>query len=398
MKPNDSGNLLDSNGHSFWEGLGFLKKPKSFATRAIHISRDSEQIDSGSTLPLINLTSTYKLMEAHNPHGYQYSRFGNPTRNSLELCLATLEDSKYAVTYSSGLGAQTAILAALKKGDGIIADCDINSDSIRLIENFTKNMQMFVDFVDINDLDSIKSCLKDNIKLIWLETPSSRTMKILDIKKISDFIRENSPNAQIVVDNTVLTSYLQRPLDFGADIVVYSITKYMHGYADVIMGSIAVNDDKIHDKLKYHQGAMGIIPSPFDCYMVHKSLKTLSLRMDHHMEMSYKIAKWLQNQPKIENVLHPALQSHPQHVIACKQSHGHSGVFAFQLKNLEDTERILKSLKVFLTVESVGGFESFMRPAEKDEKTNCNTNLINISIGLENVEDLIEDIRQAMDF
>lgn len=168
------------------------------------------------------------------------------------------------MTFSSGLGAQTAIIAALKKGEGIVADCDINLDSIRLFKNFTSNMQMEVDFVDMSDLNALKSCIKESTKLVWFETPSSRTMKVLDIRKISDFVKENSKNVKIVADNTTLSTYLQRPLEFGADIVVYSITKYMHGYADVIMGSVAVNDDKIHEKIKYHQGAMGIIPSPFD--------------------------------------------------------------------------------------------------------------------------------------
>lgn len=217
-----------------------------------------------STLSLITLTSNYKLFEVHNPTGYQYSRFGNPTRNGLEKCLASLENSKYAVTYSSGLGAQTIIISALKKGEKIVVDLDMNFESIRLFKNFTSNMEMDIEFVDFSDLNALKNALTANVKLVWMETPSSRTMKVLDIRKISDCVHEHLPNARIVVDNTILSSYLQRPLEFGADIVVYSINKYVHGYSDVVMGSIAVNDDKIHEKLKYDQGALGIIPSPFD--------------------------------------------------------------------------------------------------------------------------------------
>ncbi|CAG9811697.1 unnamed protein product [Chironomus riparius] len=397
MNSNGEYEFDDQNESSLWEKLGFLKKSRSFATKSIHMDRKFEEFESSSTLSLINLTSTYKLFEAHNPTSYQYSRFGNPTRNNLEKCLASLENSKYAVTYASGLGAQTAIISTLKKGEKIVVDFDMNFDSIRLFKNFTGNMAMELEFVDFSDLDALKNALKENTKLVWMETPSSRTMKVLDIRKISDFVHENLPTARVVVDNTILSSYLQRPLEFGADVVVYSINKYVHGYSDVVMGSIAVNDDKVHEKLKYHQGAMGIIPSPFDCYMVNKSLKTLSLRMDHHMKVSYKIAKWLEKQPQIEVVLHPALQSHPKHDVACQQSHGHSGVFAFKLKNPENVENFLKNLKIFLKVESIGGFESFMRRAEKVEGIEVDGNLINVSIGLEDADDLIEDIQQALD-
>lgn len=213
---------------------------------------------------MINLTSTYKLLEAHNPHGYQYSRFGNPTRNHLENCLASLENSKFAVTFSSVLGAQTAIIAKIKKGEGIIVDSAVNSDSARLFRNFTTNMEMDVNFVDLTDLEELKKVLNESTRIVWLEVPSSRTMKVLDIRKVSNFVHENSKTAKVVVENTILSSYLQRPLALGADIVVSSITKYMHGYPDVVMGYAAIDDEEVHGKVKYHQGAMGIIPSPFD--------------------------------------------------------------------------------------------------------------------------------------
>jgi cystathionine gamma-lyase len=214
-------------------------------------------------IPLINLTSTYKLAEAYNPCAYQYSRFGNPTRNALETCLAALDTAKYAITFASGLGAQTAVISSLKKGNGIIVDQDVNVESIRLFKNFAVNMDMDVQVTDLNDLENVKKLLSENVKLVWFETPASTTMKIVNIRTASDFIHEHC-QARIVVDNTTLSPYFQRPLEFGADIVIYSITKYMHGHSDVVMGSLVMNDDTIYQKLKYHQGAIGIIPSPFD--------------------------------------------------------------------------------------------------------------------------------------
>ncbi|KAG5666548.1 hypothetical protein PVAND_014566 [Polypedilum vanderplanki] len=380
----------------FAEKLGFLKNPSSFATKAIHTGENSNQLECSSIIPLINLTSTYKLEEAHNPYGYQYSRFGNPTRNGLETCLAALENSKFAITFSSRLGAQTAVISSLKRGEGILVDCDANSSCMKLFKNFAKSMEMNVKFVDFNNFEEFKNFLNENIKLIWFETPSSETMKIIDIKKISSFVKENFSNAKIVVDNTILTSYLQRPLEFGADIVIYSITKYLHGHSDVTMGSLAINDEKIHEKLKYHQGAMGVIPSPFDCFMVNRSLKTLALRMDLHMKNSFIVAKYLENQSEVEKVFHPALKSHPQYEIAIKQSYGHSGVFTFKLKNNEKIEKFLKALKIFLQIESPCGSSMKCLISDENEEKCELKGLISVSIGLENIEDLIGDIKNAL--
>lgn len=212
---------------------------------------------------MINLTSTYKLADAHNPKAYQYSRFGNPTRNNLESSLASLENSKYAVTFSSGLGAQTALIATLKKGEGIAIDIDVNKSTKKLLKNFGLNMKMDVNFIDFNNIDELTKLMSENLKLVWFETPTNSSMKVIDIKQICDLVHEKS-QARVIVDNTTLSTYLQRPLEFGADMVIYSLTKYMHGHNDIIMGSIAMNDDKIFEKLKYHQGGTGIIPSPFD--------------------------------------------------------------------------------------------------------------------------------------
>lgn len=359
-----------------------------------------------AVVPPISLATTYKQFGPAQHAGFEYSRSGNPTRNVLEECLAALDNGKYGLTFASGLGTQTAIISTLKTGDGIITGDDIYGGTNRLFRNLAVNMGIEVTFVDLTKLKNLEQAIKPNTKLVWLETPTNPIMKVIDIKAVADIVHSKS-KAFLVVDNTFLSAYFQRPLDLGADVVMYSLTKYMNGHSDVVMGSIATNSEELYEKLKYYQNATGIVPSPFDCYMVNRSLKTLSLRMERHFKNSVAVARWLEAHPKVEKVLHPALPSHPQHKLALAQTFGHSGIMSFYIKNadLEKSSIFLKALKVFILAESLGGYESLAElpsvmthasvPAEQRKELGINDGLIRISVGLEDSQDLIRDLEQA---
>lgn len=354
------------------------------------------------------MSTTYKQVgPADFPGGFEYSRSGNPTRQVLEQCLAAVDSAKYALTFASGLGTQTAIISTLKTGDGIITGDDIYGGTNRLFRNMAANMGMEVQFVDLTNLDNLKKAIKPNLKLVWLETPTNPTLKVIDIKAVSDFIHANT-QAFVVVDNTFLSAYFQRPLELGADVTMYSLTKYMNGHSDVVMGSIATNSEAIYEKLKYYQNATGIVPSPFDCYLVNRSLKTLSLRMERHFKNALEVARFLESHPKVEKVNHPALESHKQHKIALKQTFGHSGIMSFYIKNgtLEHSTKFLKAIKIFTLAESLGGYESLAEvpsvmthasvPDEQRRELGITDALVRLSIGLEDAKDLIEDLKQAL--
>jgi cystathionine gamma-lyase len=285
----------------------------------------------------------------------------NPTITVLNQTLAALDNAKYCLTFPSGTGGQTALVAALKKGDGIICGDNIYTGTIGLFREIAADLGVIVEFIDLTNLDMLKQALERHpyTKVVWMETPTNPMMIIQDMQAIADIVHENS-EAILVVDNTPLSSYFQRPLDFGADAVAYSLTKFMNGHNDVVMGSIAMNDRALYEKLKFTQNITGIVPSPFDCYLVFRSLKTLALRMEKHSENAIFLARFLETHPKVSKVLHPGLPSHPQHKLALSQSYGHSGSFCFYIKDgtLEMTRKFLKSLKVFMHADSLGGCES----------------------------------------
>ena len=324
-----------------------------------------------------------------------------------ELRTFRKSNAKYSLTFASGMGATTAVLSTLKHGDVIVAGDDIYGGTSRLFKTLANNMGIEVIFADLTDLKNLEKAMGENIKVVWMESPTNPTMKVIDIKKVTEIVKSTS-KAFVVVDNTFLTPYFQRPIDLGADVAMYSLTKYMNGHSDVIMGSISTSNEEIYEKLKFYQNATGIVPSPFDCYLVNRSLKTLSLRMDQHFKSSVAIARFLENHPKIEKVLHPALTSHPQHEIALKQSYGHSGMMSFYIKdgNLEISTKFFEALKVFMLAESLGGYESLVGlptvmthasvAAEVRKELGITDGLVRISVGLEDVRDLIEDLDQAL--
>ncbi|CAH1099774.1 unnamed protein product [Psylliodes chrysocephalus] len=396
--------MAQVNGHSHNQDDGYLPYPKGFATSAIHHSQEPEQWDSMAVVAPLVSSTTFKQHGPANFKQYEYGRSGNPTRNVLENVLAKLDNASYGLTFSSGLGAITAIAGLLKSGDNIIVGDDVYGGTNRLFNKVFSNFNIEVTLIDLVDISNLEKAIRPNTKLIWVETPTNPTLKVVDVRAASAIAKKH--NIIMAVDNTFLTPYLQRPLDLGADLAVYSLTKYMNGHSDVIMGSISTNDHALYEKLKFMQNAMGIIPSPFDCYQVNRSLKTLALRMKQHRTGGMVVAKYLETHPRVEKVLHPGLPSHPQHALFKKETSGHSGVFSFVLKgNLDDSKKFLSSLKVFTLAESLGGYESLAElpsimthasvPPELRKTLGITDSLIRLSVGLEDVEDLIGDLEQA---
>ncbi|KAL0850998.1 hypothetical protein ABMA28_006891 [Loxostege sticticalis] len=387
------------------ENQGFLKDKVGFASLAIHAGQDPEKWNSAAVVPPIVTSTTFKQPAPAEHTGFEYGRSGNPTRNTLEECLAALDGGKHAVTFASGLATTNTIVALLNKGDHVLSCDDVYGGTNRLFRHVSTRQGIEVTFTDFTDLDKVKNAIQDNTKMIWLETPTNPLLKVLDIAAVVKEVKKRG-DIIVVVDNTFLTCYLQRPLDFGADIVMYSLTKYMNGHSDVIMGAAVLNDSALVQKLRFLQNAMGAVPAPFDCYLVNRSLKTLALRMQRHRTSSLAIAKWLQQHPKVTEVMHPGLPTHPQHEIAKKQTSGHSGVFSFNHSGgLKESRKFLSSLKVFTLAESLGGYESLAElpslmthasvPEQQRAELGITDSLIRLSVGLEDTEDLIEDLSQA---
>ncbi|KAL7287575.1 hypothetical protein TKK_0018224 [Trichogramma kaykai] len=343
-----------------------------FATKSIHSGR--QITDNYVVQPLI-MTSTFLQNGPNDYEKYCYGRDDNPNRYYLENCLATLENAKYARVFSSGTGATTALMSLLKSGDHIVS-----GDSL------------------------YERAVLPNTKMIWLESPTNPLMRLTDIKAICDKVKRSNPNAMIVVDNTFLTCYYQKPLELGADATSYSVTKYINGHSDVIMGAVVTHNKDIADKLKLAQKAMGIIPSPFDCSLVCRSLKTFELRMQQHMKNGLSIAAFLEKHPLVGKVLHPYMPSHPQYELSLRQTTGHSGMISIYIKG--DSHKFLKALKIFSLAESLGGVESLAKlpclmsppeiPAEELARLKINEKLIRLSIGIETDSDLIKDLEQAL--
>lgn len=386
---------------------GFRMQPKGFATKAIHVGQDADQWNCKSVVPHITMSTTFKQSGPAQHAGFEYGRSGNPTRCVLETCLASLDNGKYGLTFSSGLGVTTTVITMLKAGDHIVAGDDLYGGTNRLLRNVAMNMNISIDFVNATDLAKVEAAVKPNTKLFWIETPTNPLLKVIDISAVCK-IAHKFPGVFVVVDNTFLSAYLQRPLDLGADIVMYSLTKYMNGHSDVIMGAAITNDEALYERLKFLQNAAGIVPSPFDCYLVNRSLKTLALRMERHKLNSLAVAKFLEKHPKVERVLHPGLPSHPQHELAKKQTYGHSGIMSFFIKGgLDESSAFLKSLEVFTLAESLGGYESLAElpsvmthasvPVEQRAVLGITDGLVRLSVGLEDIDDLIMDLKQALE-
>jgi len=379
-----------------------------FSTKAIHIGEEPESMQHGDVVSPIHLSTTFAKKSIREvEEGYVYSRSGNPTRESLERKLAALENAKYGLAFSSGLAAEsTILLALLRKGDHVIAFDDLYGGTKRLFNQVMERFGIEFTYVDAREPENVRKAIKENTKMVWLETPTNPLLKLADIKAIAEIAHER--DIMVVVDNTFASPYFQNPLDLGADIVLHSVTKYLGGHSDVVGGAVMVNDDEIYEKLKFHQNAVGAILSPFDSWLVMRGIKTLAVRMERHEKNTMKIAKYLEGHPLVERVYYPGLPSHPQHELAKRQMRGFGGMLSFELKGgLEEAVKFVESLKIFALAESLGGVESLIElpalmthasvPKKERERVGIRDSLIRVSVGIEDVEDLIEDLERGFE-
>jgi cystathionine beta-lyase len=377
-----------------------------FNTKTIHGGQHHEET-TGSVMPPVFQTSTFAQVSPGRPVGdYEYSRAGNPTRTALERALASIENGTRGLAFSSGLAATDCLLRGLKAGDEVIAMDDLYGGTYRLFTRVYKDSGIKFHFVDMNDFAKFQSLINANTKLVWAETPTNPLMKLADIAEIAKITKAN--NILFAVDNTFATPYLQRPLDLGADIVMHSATKYLGGHSDVIAGALIVKDEALGEQLHFQQFATGATLGPMDSFLVLRGIKTLHLRMQRHCENGEKVASFLKNHPKVGKVFFPGLPDHPHYKIAKKQMSGFGGMVSFNFKSGAKTDAVefLESLKVFTLAESLGGVESLANhpalmthasiPEDKRSETGITDDLVRLSVGIEDADDLIEDLRQAL--
>jgi cystathionine gamma-lyase len=373
-----------------------------FETRAIHTGSEPDP-QTGAVIPPIYATSTY-AQEAPGVHkGYDYSRAGNPTRERLERALADLESARYCVTFASGVAATAAILTLLEPGDRVLSGDDTYGGTYRLFEQVYRKYGLEFHYVDTSDLEAVRSHLREGTKLLWIETPTNPLMKITDLAAVAEL----KGDALLAVDNTFASPYLQRPLELGADLVLHSSTKYLGGHSDLIGGAVITDDPELYERLKFIQKSVGAVPSPFDCFLVHRGIKTLAVRMRAHCENARRIAQFLQEHPAVERVYYPGLETHPGYEIARRQMEDFGGMVSFEVRGgLDAATSFLKELKVFTLAESLGGVESLANhpatmthasiPPEERERRGIRDSLIRLSVGLEHPDDLIADLQQAL--
>ncbi|KAK6320465.1 hypothetical protein J4Q44_G00095720 [Coregonus suidteri] len=311
---------------------GFRVQFKSFATEAIHVGQEPEQWKSMAVVPPISLSTTFKQYGPGDHAGFEYSRSGNPTRNCLEKAVAALDGAKHCFALASGLAATMTITHMLKAGDGIVCMNDVYGGTNRYFRKIAAELGLDVSFADCTKIELLQAALKPNTKLVWIETPTNPTMKVVDIQACAEVVHQHNKDTVVVVDNTFMSAYFQRPLALGADICMYSATKYMNGHSDVVMGLVSVNREDLYDRLKFLQNALGAVPSPFDCYLCNRGLKTLHLRMRQHFKNALAVAQFLEADPRVDRVIFPGLPSHPQHELMKRQCTGCPGMITFYIK------------------------------------------------------------------
>jgi len=379
-------------------------KKLKFGSRAIHAGQEPDPSTNAIMTPIYQ-TSTYLQSSPGVIKGnYDYSRSANPTRTALEANLASLESAEHGLCFSSGCAALSAVLHLFKQGDHIIVGDDVYGGSFRLFDQVFKPLGISYSQVDMTEISSIEKAFTSNTQMIWLETPTNPVLKVADIKKVSALAKSN--NVLLAVDNTFATPYLQNPLTLGADIVCHSATKYLGGHSDVIGGALMTNDDRLAEKLRYIQNAVGAVPAPMDCFLLLRSTKTLHVRMQRHCENAKVIAEYLNQHAAVESVVYPGLTSHPQHAVASHQMRDFGGMITFYLQGgIDEAKLFLESVALFSLAESLGGVESLVEhpaimthasiPLDQREKLGISDNLIRLSVGIEEVEDLKADLEQA---
>ncbi len=374
-----------------------------FSTKAIHAGQRPDPT-TGSIMMPVHLTSTYVQEELGKNKGYEYSRVSNPTRTALEENIAALEGGKHGMAYGSGMAAIDSIFRLLKPGDHVLLSRNIYGGTHRIGKMVWEDFGLKFEFIDTTNLALLRQSIRPKTKMIFVETPTNPTMEITDLSAIARVAKGHRLIS--VVDNTFATPYLQRPLEYGIDIVVHSLTKYLNGHSDMLGGLIVTNNGKIAERLRFFQKAVGGILSPFDAWLCLRGTKTLPIRMDRHTENAMRIAQWLRKQKKVQKVLYPGLPSHPQHRLAKKQMKNFGGMISFDLGSLSAAKRFLKKVRLCALAESLGGVETLTShpvtmthasiPREERLRNGITDGLVRISVGIEDVEDLIEDLKQAL--
>ncbi|KAJ2811312.1 cystathionine gamma-lyase cys3 [Coemansia sp. 'formosensis'] len=375
-----------------------------FGTLAIHAGSEPDAA-TGAVIPPLSLSTTFK-QRAVGDFVYEYSRSDNPNRSNLEAAIAALEHGTHGFAFSSGSATTATVLNTLPQGSHVISVNDVYGGTHRYLNKVAQSLGITTTFVDLAQIDNLRDAIRENSRLVWIETPTNPTLRLVDIAAVAEIAHE--AGMFVVVDNTFLSPYFQTPLELGADIVVHSATKYINGHSDVVMGVAVTSNDALASKIRFLQNAIGAVPSPFDCYQAQRGIKTLHLRMRQHALNAQRVAEYLEASPFVESVIYPGLKSHPQHELACRQMRGFGGMVSFRIRGDTHTaDRFLQRTRLFTLAESLGGVESLaelparmthagLAPEERNE-LGITGNLIRLSVGVEDVEDLVADIAQALD-
>ena len=373
-----------------------------FATRAIHVGQDADPTTGAVVVPIYQ-TSTFAQVGVGGHKGFEYARTGNPTRSAYEAAIASLEGGAWGLAFASGMAAETTILQTLSAGDHVVAADDLYGGTFRLFDKVFRRFGLAFTHVDMADPENIRAAINRNTRLVWLETPTNPLLKIVDIAAVAAIAHESG--LKVVVDNTFASPFLQRPLELGADLVVHSATKYLGGHSDVVGGVIVGRDEGVREQLAFLQNAAGAVPGPFDCWLVLRGLKTLALRMTRHSENGLAVAEWLTRHPKVERVIYPGLASHPGHEVARRQMSAFGGMVSFTLRDdsVETAKAVVAGTRLFTLAESLGGVESLIElPSAMTHLSVAGSplevpaSLIRLSVGIEEVEDLIGDLAAAL--
>lgn len=379
-----------------------LPSDLEFETRAIHAGQAPESA-AGAVIPPVYQTATFAQTAVGQHLGYDYARTDNPTRTALQECLASLEGGRYGLAFASGMAAITSLLLYFKQGDHILVADDVYGGTYRLFQRVFANFGLEFSFVDMTDLAATRAAFRPNTRLVWIETPTNPLLKVLDIAALSELAQRHQ--TLLGVDNTFASPYLQRPLELDADIVMHSTTKYLGGHSDVVGGALVTSNEELYTRLKFLQNAAGAVPGAWDAWLVLRGVKTLAVRMERHSQNALRIAQWLEQQPLIQRVIYPGLASHPHYAVACKQMRAFGGMISIVMQGGEDAaEKMAAATKIFTLAESLGGVESLIEvPAAMTHQSVANSplevdaGLVRLSVGIENVNDLIADLDQALE-
>lgn len=374
-----------------------------FATDAIHAGQEPDPTTGAVSVPIYQ-TSTY-VQEALGRHkGFEYARTQNPTRTAWEKCLATLEGGRHGFAFGSGLATITTVLHLLKRGDHVIASDDMYGGTYRLFERVFRDLGLEFSYIDLRDGGALAGAIRPETRMVFAETPTNPLMQVIDLEAVAS--QTSKRELLFVVDNTFMTPYLQRPLDLGADIVIHSSTKYLNGHSDMVGGILAVRRDDLAERLAFLQNAVGAVPGPFDCWLAMRGVKTLVLRMERHCENAMAVARFLEEHPKVQEVVYPGLPSHPGHATCRRQARGFGGMVSFVLKDPGDTPGVASRTRLFALAESLGGVESLLChpatmthasiPSSERTRRGISDALLRLSVGVEEIEDLLEDLRSAL--